>query len=147
MTNQGDFTAGDVLQASDLNAFTPVTIVRQNGLSVPNSTNTTPAFNIEDIDVGGWHSGTNGYVTVPYNGVYLVTANVRNLNGTTRGILVITVNGASVADEDTAQGNDHSAAVVMRLSATNTVSMFVWQQSGTTRSVDVRLTVQLVRRT
>ena len=147
MADQGTFQSGDVLTAADLNAFTQVTIVRQNGLSVPNTTNTTPSFNIEDIDVGNWHTGSSAYIIVPYDGIYLVTANARNLNGTTRGLCVITVNGASLADQDTDGGNDHSVAVVAEMSASDNVTMFVWQQSGTTRSVDVRLSVQLVRRT
>lgn len=147
MANQGTFSSGDVLTAGDLNAFTQVTIVRQTGLSCPNTTNTTPSFNITDIDVGNWHTGSNNYITVPYDGIYLVTANVRNLNGTTRGLCAITVNGASLADQDTDGGNDHSVACVAGMSAGQNVSMFVWQQSGTTRSVDVRLSVQLVRRT
>ena len=145
MAYQGSFTSGDVLNAADLNGFGNVTVLRQNGLSVPNTTNTVPAFNIEDIDVSGWHTGTNGYLTVDQAGVYLVTANARNLNGTSRGIVIIQVNGAAVADQDIIGCYDLSCSVVVGLSASDQVRMIVWQQSGSTQTPDVRLTCQMVR--
>ncbi len=147
MAYQGDFTSGDVLNAADLNGFGNVTILRQNGLSVPNTTNVYPAFDIEDIDVSNWHTGTNSYLTVDLAGVYLVTANARNLNGTSRGLIVIQVNGAAAADQDVNGGRDLSCSVVLGLSASDQVRMLVWQQSGSTQTPDVRLTCQLVRAT
>ena len=147
MAYQGTFVAGSTLTASDLNGYGNVTVLRQNGLSVPNTTNTVPAFNIEDIDVSGWHTGTNGYVTVDQDGIYLVTANARNLNGTSRGLIVIQVNGAAAADQDVTGGRDLSCSVVLGLSASDQVGMIAWQQSGSTQTPDVRLTCQLVRAT
>ena len=87
MTNQGDFTAGGVLQASDLNSFSQVTILRQTD-DIPNNTNTTIDFTGgELVDVGAWYSsGTT--LTVDITGVYLFTANAINLNSSSgRGLL------------------------------------------------------------
>ncbi len=147
MAYQGNFASNSVLTASDLNGFGNVTVLRQNSLSVPNTTNTVPAFNIEDIDVSGWHTGTNGYVTVDQDGIYLVTANARNLNGFSRGLIVIDVNGTAAADQDVTGGRDLSSSVVLAASASDQIRMVVWQQSGTTQTPDVRLTCQLVRAT
>ncbi len=147
MAYQGNFASNSVLTASDLNGFGNVTVLRQNSLSVPNTTNTVPAFNIEDIDVSGWHTGTNGYVTVDQDGIYLVTANARNLNGFSRGLIVIDVNGTAAADQDVSGARDLSSSVVLAASASDQIRMVVWQQSGTTQTPDVRLTCQLVRAT
>lgn len=147
MAYQGNFASNSVLTASDLNGFGNVTVLRQNSLSVPDTTNTVPAFNIEDIDVSGWHTGTNGYVTVDQDGIYLVTANARNLNGFSRGLIVIDVNGTAAADQDVSGARDLSSSVVLAASASDQIRMVVWQQSGTTQTPDVRFTCQLVRAT
>lgn len=147
MAYQGNFGGGNILNASDLNEFGNVTILRQENLSVPNTSNTTPAFNVEEIDVSGWHTGTNSYLTVNLDGIYLVTANARNLGGITRGIVIILQNSLAVADIDVAQGADLSLSGVFEASASDTFSMLVWQQSGSTQTPDVRLTCQLVRAT
>lgn len=147
MAYQGNFTGGSILNATDLNGFGNVTVLRQNGLSVPNTTNTVPAFDITDIDVSGWHTGTNGYLTVDIGGIFLLTATARQLNGTSRGILVIRQSGSSVADMDVTGGQDLTTSVVVGASAGTQFDMFVWQQSGSTQTPNVRLTCQLVRAT
>lgn len=147
MAYQGSFVAGSTLTASDLNGYGNVTVLRQNGLSVPNTTNTFPAFNIEDVDVSGWHTGTNSYLTVDVGGIFLLTATARQLNGITRGILVIRQNASSVADIDVTGGQDLTTSVVVGASAGTQFDMFVWQQSGSTQTPNVRLTCQLVRAT
>jgi hypothetical protein len=147
MAYQGDFTSGDVLNAADLNGFGNVTVLRQNSLSVPDTTNTFPAFNITDVDVSGWHTGTNSYLTVDIGGIFLLTASARNLNGITRGIVVIRQGVSSVADLDVSGGRDLTASVVVAASAGTQFDMFVWQQSGSTQTPNVRFTCQLVRAT
>jgi hypothetical protein len=147
MAYQGTFVAGQTLTASELNGYGNVTVLRQNSLSVPNTTNTFPAFNIEDIDVSGWHTGTNGYLTVDVDGIFLLTATARNLNGTTRGLLVIRQGASSLADMDVSGGRDLTTSVVVGASAGTQFDMFVWQQSGSTQTPDVRLSCQLVRAT
>lgn len=147
MAYQGNFTGGNILNAADLNEFGNVTILRQNTLSVVNTTNTSPAFNIEDIDVSGWHTGTNNYLTVDLDGVFLLTATARNLNGVTRGITAITQDGNAIADMDTSGGRDLTAVTAVTATSGTQFSMFVWQQSGSTQTPNVSLTCQLVRAT
>ena len=43
MTEQGDFVAGQVVQHSDLNQFSQITVLRQTD-DIPNNTNTTIDF-------------------------------------------------------------------------------------------------------
>ena len=147
MTNQGDFAANDILTAADLNGFSQVTVVRQIGLSVPNATNTTPAFDVEDIDVGGWHTGTNGYLTVDLDGIFLLTASARVLSGATRGILRIRKNGATQADIDVTGGQQLACSTCVAASSGDQFDILIYQTSGGTVSSNVRLTCQLVRAT
>ena len=147
MAYQGNFTGGSILNATDLNGFGNVTVLRQNGLSVPNTTNTFPAFNIEDIDVSGWHTGTNSYLTVDIDGIFLLTASARQLNGITPGNPVIRQGASSVADMDVSGGQDLTISVVVGAPAGTQFDMFVWQQSGSTQTPNVRLTCELVRAT
>jgi len=84
MTYQGQFQAGDVLQASDLNSFRAITVL-QDSLTVPNSTFTIMAFGsgTEIIDVGGWHdtSTNNTRITPNIAGVYRLTGYLDSASG------------------------------------------------------------------
>jgi hypothetical protein len=147
MTNQGDFTAGDVLQASDLNAFTQVTVCR-NTFSVPNNTNTTVNFSTELVDVGGWHSGTSANITPDINGIYLVTANAQSTDSVNRALINLYIGGAIAASsDDNSGGFDLSAAVHYPITAGQSVALTCYQNSGSTKTPTFTLGVQLVRAT
>jgi hypothetical protein len=147
MTNQGDFTAGDVLQAADLNAFTQLTICRDSQ-SVPNATNTTVVFTTELVDVGGWHTGTSAQITPDIDGVYLITANAQSTDSVNRALINVYVGSTIVASsDDNSGGFDLSVAVHYPITAGTNVSLVCYQNSGTTKTPTFTLGVQLVRRT
>jgi hypothetical protein len=149
MTNQGDFTAGQTLQASDLNSFSQITIVRQTD-DIPNATNTTIDFTGgELVDVGGWYSsGTT--VTVDMTGVYLLTANAINLNSSSgRGLLNLFVGSTVIASVDDNNGaHDLSLAAHYPLTASDQITLQCYQNSGSTKTgVTFMLSCQLIRKT
>ena len=127
MTNQGDFTAGDVLTAADLNAFTQVTVC-SNTFSVPNGTNTTINFSTELVDVGGWHSGTSANITPDVDGIYLMTANALSTDSNDRALINLLVDGVKVAStDDRYSGFDLSLAVHYPITAGQNVSLVCYQ--------------------
>jgi hypothetical protein len=149
MTEQGDFVAGQVVQHSDLNQFTQVTVLRQTD-DIPNNTNTTIDFTGgELIDVGGWYSsGTT--VTVDLDGVYLLTANAINLNSSSgRGLLNLFKGSTVIASADDNNGaHDLSLAAHYPLSASDQITLQCYQNSGGTKTgVTFMLSCQLVRAT
>lgn len=147
MTNQGDFTAGDVLEAADLNAFTQVTVCRDS-FSVPNATNTTVNFSTELVDVGGWHTGTSANITPDINGIYLITANAQSTDSVNRALINLYVGGTIVASsDDNSGGFDLSAAVHYPITAGTNVALTCYQNSGSTKTPTFTLGVQLLRAT
>lgn len=156
MTNQGDFTAGGILQASDLNSFGVCTILRDTftvNNNVSGGQNVT--FTTELIDVGGWHSTTTDthLITVTYAGVYLVTANARTINSSNRGLINVVLTGgglssSTVASTDDNQGAfDLSCAVHVVMVAGQSVYMNMFQNSGASVTPECTLGVHLIRRT
>jgi hypothetical protein len=147
VTNQGDFTAGDVLQASDLNAFTQVTVCRDT-FSVPNGTNTTINFSTELVDVGGWHSGTSAVITPDIDGIYLITANAQSTDSVNRALINLYIGGAiRASSDDNSGGFDLSLAVHYPITAGQNVSLVCYQNSGSTKTPTFTLGVQLIRAT
>ena len=147
MANQGDFTSGTVLTADDLNEFSQITIVKASSFTVPNASNTIPTYATEIIDVGGWHAASANNITPDITGIYLITANVTNLNSANRGLVDINV-ASKVASQDNNDGAyDLSCAVPANVTAGQAISLTIWQNSGSTATPDVTLSAQLIRKT
>ena len=148
MTDQGDFSAGGVLQASDLNAFSQVTILR-NEFDVPTSTNTSIVFDTELVDVGGWHSGTSSVIQVDVTGIYLITANAINVNASSgRGLLNLFKGSTVIASQDDNNGaHDLSLAAHYPLTSGDQITLQCYQTSGSTKTITFMLSCQLIRKT
>jgi len=147
MADQGDFTSGSVLTAAELNAFRQVTIL-QDTITVANATNVTPAFSTELIDVGGWHASGASTIVAPYDGVYLVTANARFMNSANRALVEILVGVTEWFSSDNANGaNDLSCGGHLTMSASDAVSLLLYQNSGSSKTPVVTFSLELVRRT
>ena len=148
MANQGDFTSGTVLTADDLNEFSQITVVKQSSASIPNTTNTTPTFATEIIDVGGWHAASANNITPDITGIYLITANVVGLNSANRGLVNIIVVSTVVASIDNNDGAfDLSCTVHASVTAGEAISLQLWQNSGSTATPDITFSAQLIRKT
>tara|TARA_R110000822_G_scaffold295721_3_gene417964 strand:+ start:483 stop:929 length:447 start_codon:yes stop_codon:yes gene_type:complete len=147
MAYQGSFASGARLDAANLNEFANVTIASVANLSVLNSTNTSVDFDTEVIDVGGWFAPTSQYITPDVTGIYLITCNVIGLDSATRGLVNVASGGAIIGSEDQDGGRDFSVAVHTSITAGDTVSAALYQNSGSTQTPDVYLGVQLIRQT
>jgi len=147
MADQGDFASGSVLTAAELNAFRQVTIL-QDTITVANATNVIPNFSTELIDVGGWHASGASTIVAPYDGVYLVTANVRSIDSNNRALVNVLVNAnLQFSSDNNTGGYDLSAAGHLSLSASDAVSVIIFQTSGVTKTPVVTFSMELVRRT
>jgi flagellar basal body rod protein FlgF len=147
MAYQGTFAAGATLTASDLNGYGNVTIAKVSNVSVPNSTNTTIAFDTEIVDVDGWFAPTSTNITPDITGIYLITCNVVSLDSNNRGLVNVQVGGATIASEDQDGGRDFSVAVHASVTSGQNINAIVFQNSGSTQTPDVTLGVQLIRAT
>jgi len=147
MAYQGTFAAGATLTASDLNGYGNVTIAKVSNVSVPNSTNTTIAFDTEIVDVDGWFSPTSTNITPDITGIYLITCNVVSLDSNNRGLVNVQVGGVTIASEDQSGGRDFSVAVHASVTSGQNINAIVFQDSGSTQTPDVTLGVQLIRAT
>lgn len=152
MTNQGDFTAGDVLQAADLNAFTQVTLLEASFV-IPSNSNYDLNFGAgsETIDVGSWHSETTNLnrITVPYNGIYVINFSVYDLISTNRALLNVYKNTSIIGSFDSAVGeahNDFTFTKYERANANDYFSGIMYQNSGVDKSADISFAVHLIRR-
>jgi hypothetical protein len=106
-TYQGQFVAGQTLNAADLNAFTPAAIYTSSGnLSVPNATFTLLSFaSYGSAGITSWVGAGNGRITPAISGYYLITSNVQMTASTAnRSILGIYKNGAVVFSNDIIAG-------------------------------------------
>jgi hypothetical protein len=151
MANQGQFVSGAVLTASELNAFTPLTIVTQSTTqSVANATFVTMLYNTETLDVLNWHSTvTNtGRITPTIAGYYLVVFNLQTGTTSTRNVARITKNGTEIAKTDisaTVTQIDATTFVYMN-GSTDYLETQCFQQSGGTANVGPCIfTAMLVR--
>ena len=148
MADQGDFTSGSVLTADDLNKFSQITIVKATGFSVPNTTNTLPTFATEIIDVGGWHAASSNNIMPDITGIYLISANIIGLNSNNRALVDVYVATSKIASTDNADGAfDLSCTVHASVTAAQAITIQLWQNSGSTATVDITLSAQLIRKT
>lgn len=147
MAYQGNFTGGSILNATDLNGFSAVTIAQVNGVSVPDSTNTTITFDTEIVDVDGWFSPSSANITPTISGIYLITCNVVSLQSGNRGLVNVRVGGGTIASEDQDGGRDFSVAVHASVTSGQVINCLVWQNSGSTQTPNITLGVQLIRAT
>ena len=129
-----------------------VTMLRNQTASINDTSVTAVPFTSELRDDGGWHdnSTNNTRVTVPADGDYRVSiSSVWDTNTTGDRLIYARLNGSSTLvgqqSANGATGNKRqSASQVVPLSATNYVEAIAYQTSGGARSVDIRLTVELV---
>ena len=153
MANQGQFSSGAVLTASELNAFTPLTIVTQSATqSVANATFVTMLYNTETLDVLNWHSTTvnTSRITPTVAGYYLVVFNMQTNTTSTRNVARITKNGSELAKTDiSATVTQIDATTFVQLNgSTDYVESTCFQQSGATANIGPCIfTVMLVRAT
>mgnify|MGYP003642708913 CR=1 FL=1 len=136
------FSSGEVLTAANLNALQDVTILTATSVVIAPATSVVIPFGSEVIDVANWHSTvTNtGRITVTNAGVYLLTANVVNIDAVSRLILEIKKNGSTIASTDvwpTGDAVDDASAAVHDLAAAGDYyEMAVYQNSGGNRTAD-----------
>jgi len=147
MAYQGNFTSGDILNASDLNGYGNVTIAKVVGISVPDNTNTSIVYDTQIVDVGGWFTPSSTSITPDITGIYLITCNVVSLDSGLRGLVNVNVSGSAIASEDQDGGRDFSVAVHASITSGQPISTIVYQNSGSTRTPTVTLGVQLIRAT
>lgn len=147
MAYQGNFTGGSILNATDLNGFSAVTIAQVASFSVPNNSNTTVTFDTEIVDVDGWFAPSSTSITPTISGIYLVTCNVVGMNSGNRGLVNVQRAGLTVASEDQDGGRDFSVAVHLSITSGQAITAVVYQNSGSAKTPDVTLGVQLIRTT
>lgn len=147
MAYQGTFVAGSTLTASDLNGYGNVTIAQVNNFSVPNNSNTTVTFDTEIVDVDGWFAPSSTSITPDISGIYLVTCNVVGLDSGNRGLVNVQRAGSTVASEDQDGGRDFSVAVHLSITSGQAITAIVYQNSGSAKTPDITLGVQLIRAT
>jgi hypothetical protein len=159
MTNKGDFTAGDVLQASDLNAFSNVTQLFGANATLPTATLRYWPFAASevDIDVSDWHNPTtnNSRVTPDVAGWYRVTGSAvledASVTTGTRLFVGIYKNRASPsAFSNSVYAPNYPGVTVTGLiemnGTTDYLEVGVFQTAGADRTISrPSLTVELVR--
>lgn len=147
MAYQGTFASTSILTADELNAFSAVTIAQVNSFSVPNNSNTTVTFDTEIVDVDGWFAPSSTSITPTISGIYLVTCNVVTLNSGNRGLVNVQQAGTTVASEDQDGGRDFSVAAHLSITSGQAITAVVYQNSGSAKTPDITLGVQLIRAT
>jgi hypothetical protein len=143
MTAFGNFTAGDVLQASDLNAGFPACIVNSTSQSFAHNTIAAINYDQEVHDPYGWHSTTtnNERITPNIEGYYLVTLECRNweiING--RSLFLIfknLVNWSRFDVTSTASEGGTVSGVMYLNGTTDDVETRFYQNSGSSKIVYV----------
>ena len=146
LADAADATVGAI--GADVAEVQLVTIL-QDTISLANGTNVTPSFSTEIIDAGGWHGAGSNSIVAPYDGVYLITANVVGVDSTNRALVNI-VNATTAAtlasDDNNSGGFDLSAAVHAKIDASDQIRLLLFQNSGVTKTPVVTFTMSLVRR-
>lgn len=141
MTAPGNFTAGDVLQASDLNAGSPSCLLESSTQSIPNSTTTRLYFSTELHDPLGWHSTTTNTerITPTIAGLYLVTASTFDITSGVAGRLFFAIlkNSTGQVRFDTTATLHYgvtTTGVVEMNGTTDYLFVEVYQTSGSAKS-------------
>lgn len=106
--------------------------------SIPNNTYTALTFNSERWDYGTYHSTVSNTtrLTVPVNGLYMVTGGVAYAsNATGQRALGIRVNGSSLyalerVDTINGQVPFLNVSTIVKLTAGDYVELMAWQNSG-----------------
>lgn len=133
-TYQGQFVSGQVLNAADLNAFTPAATYSSSGTqSIPN--NATTELDFATNNSGGiisWVNTTTARITPNIQGHYLVTANVQMVATNVRTALYIYKNGAKEFAQDISVGTRglSLSGIVFMNGSTDYISGFAYQASG-----------------
>tara|TARA_R110000824_G_C14944750_1_gene650263 strand:+ start:144 stop:599 length:456 start_codon:yes stop_codon:yes gene_type:complete len=137
------FSSGEVLTAANLNALQDVTILTDTSVTIATGSGVVIPFPSEVIDVGGWHSTSTNTerITVTNAGVYLITANVVNIDALGRLLLNVTKNGSTlIASQDLSHSgsvNDDSSVAVHDLAAAGDYyTMSVYHSHGSDRTAD-----------
>lgn len=140
MTALGDFTAGSVLQASDLNHFNNVTALYGSTTTTTSGSPSPLEYTTSSqvlIDVSNWHdTSTNpSRITVDKNGVYLVGASTQmGYNSSAQNFYFsIRKNGSTLIEVGNTQGYypAQSLSGVFTANAGDYFQFSVYQTSGT----------------
>lgn len=109
--------------------------------SIPNASSTTITFPGATPDLQGGMTWAGGAFTVPSEGIYSMTANYRFKGpaGGNRGMYIV-INGSNSAGNYSPNGivgHTLSASLVRQLSAGDTISLQVYQTSGSASTTEV----------
>jgi hypothetical protein len=136
-TYQGQFVPGQVLNAADLNAFTPYGSYQSSGNQlIPNVAFTNLNFAVYSggSAPAGWVGAGSGRITPSIAGYYLVTANVQmaSSTGARSHISLVKNTVTTIASNDilSAVVGQGITAVMFFNGTTDFVSTTVYQQSG-----------------
>jgi hypothetical protein len=144
LTADSTATTGVKWASASGNSFSGVSLTRNSNSTVSNTTWTKVSFDIEQVDVNGYHDNTtnNTRITIPsgQGGYYLVTANVLFSGNATGGrVMSVTKNNASPGTSGTmsqecagvaAAPNGISSQMVFNLAAGDYIELQVYQNSG-----------------
>jgi len=155
-TAAGSATAGDVYTATahnvivtDVNNFIvpPLCRVRRaTTQTITNNTDTFVSWVIEDIDTDGMFAATSDTITIQTAGVYHVSCSiVWSGNATGNRVLNICKSPSSTADQasvfaanwgpSTSERAVLCASGIVSCSVSDTIKVFVYQSSGTDRTI------------
>jgi hypothetical protein len=148
-TYQGQFVSGQVLNAADLNAFTPAAYYTSSGTqSIPNNSSTELDFATNgNAGITSWVNTTTARITPNIQGYYLVTANVQMVGTTARVALTIRKNGTTEFSQDITSGARglSLSGIVFLNGTTDYISGFAFQSSGAALNFsDYQLSVSLM---
>jgi hypothetical protein len=144
MTALGDFSAGDVLTAADLNALNNVTALELTAaFNIPTGapTNITFGAGTEIVDVSGWHSTSTNTerITPTIQGIYLVTCFMR-WNETALNDYGVSIQKNSTTIAEVILEGDYypagtAATIVSMNGTTDYVKLVGFTTSGITRQI------------
>jgi hypothetical protein len=99
MATFGTYVSGQILTAAELNAGLPTCVLTNTSVSLVAGPALQIPFTVEVTDLNGWHSTTvnTSRITPNIAGTYLITMQINDVSGTTRSLLVLWKNGATVS--------------------------------------------------
>ena len=152
MAYQGQWQSGDVLTATDLNTFTPVTVLEFSG-NISDATETLISFTTEIVDVGDWHSNSTNpsRITPDVAGTYLATGHYSTgssgvdyafsrfyKNGSSVGASIAQFSGTNII-------GSHDIQFFLQMNGTTDYLEYkVYQASGAGRPGTIQFALQLV---
>jgi hypothetical protein len=139
-------TVGQLLTSNGNSAPTwtsinAITVVKTSsfGIRVPNTTNITVTFTEEIRDTNNWINTPSVTITPDITGTYLINCSTTKLNYTVDGFINIILNGNIIATT-----NDLSVSVYNNITSGESISVVIYQNSGSAQFPIVTLGVQLI---